>query len=297
MRGVIDGFETVRVDVADGVTIEASVAGEGPAVLLLHGYPQHRLMWRSIAPVLAQRHTVVAADLRGYGRSSAPPAGDDVVGYSKRVMAGDQVVLMRELGHTRFAVVGHDRGARVAHRMCLDHPTAVAAAAVMDIVPTRYLFETTDQQFATAYYHWFFLIQPPDLPERMIGADADYFVRTTLDRWSAPTFRFDEDAAARYVDAFDADTIRASCDDYRAAAGIDLAHDREDADARVQCPLLVMWGRAGAMHRLYDVPATWADRAASIRAVSVDSGHFLPEEAPDETIAALTAFLDEVPAW
>lgn len=294
---MITGFETVHIDVPGGVRIAASVAGDGPPLLLLHGYPQHRFMWRHVAPALAERYTVVATDLRGYGDSAAPEAGVDGGGYSKRTMAADQVAAMASLGHQRFAVVGHDRGARVTHRMCLDHPERVAAAAVLDIVPTLRLFDDTDQAFATAYYHWFFLIQAPDLPERMIGADPGFFLRTTLDRWSAPGFAFDEDVLKRYVDAFDPDTIRASCDDYRAAAAIDLVHDRADIDARVTCPLLVMWGRAGAMHRLYDVAATWRDRATDVRAAPVDCGHFIPEEAPAQTLTALTTFLEDVPSW
>ena len=294
---MIKGFQTVKIDVPGDVTIAASVGGSGPPVLLLHGYPQHRYMWRHVAPELATRYTVVVPDLRGYGESSAPQAGADGAGYSKRAMAADQVAVMRSFGHERFAVIGHDRGARVAHRMCLDHPDAVVAAAVLDIVPTLRLFDDTDQAFATAYYHWFFLIQAPDLPERMIGADPEYFLRTTLERWSAPGFTYDEDTLARYVAAFDADTIRASCDDYRAAAAIDLEHDRADIDARITCPLLVMWGRTGAMHRLYDVAATWRDRAIDVRAVAADCGHFIPEEQPRETLAALTTFLEESATW
>jgi haloacetate dehalogenase len=294
---VINGFQTTKIDVSGDVTIAASVGGSGPPVLLLHGYPQHRYMWRHVAPELAERYTVVAPDLRGYGESDAPPAGADGAGYSKRAMAADQVAVMRALGHQRFAVIGHDRGARVTHRMCLDHPDAVVAAAVLDIVPTLRLFDDTDQAFATAYYHWFFLIQAPDLPERMIGADPEYFLRTTLDRWSAPGFTYDEETLARYVAAFDTDTIRASCDDYRAAAAIDLEHDRADIDARIGCPLLVMWGRTGAMHRLYDVAATWRERATDVRHVVADCGHFLPEEAPRETLAALTTFLEESATW
>lgn len=294
---MINGFQTMKFDVPGDVTIAASVGGSGPPVLLLHGYPQHRYMWRHVAPALATRYTVVVPDLRGYGESDAPEAGPDGAGYSKRAMAADQVAVMRELGHERFAVIGHDRGARVTHRMCLDHPDAVVAAAVLDIVPTLRLFDDTDQAFATAYYHWFFLIQAADLPERMIGADPEYFLRTTLDRWSAPSFTYDEDTLARYVAAFDTDTIRASCDDYRAAAAIDLDHDRADIDARITCPLLVMWGRTGAMHRLYDVAATWRERATDVRDVVADCGHFLPEEAPQETLAALTTFLEESATW
>lgn len=292
----MDGFTEQRIDVGE-VRIAASVAGTGPPLLLLHGYPQHRAMWRHVAPQLTERFTVVATDLRGYGQSSKPPGDADHHTYSKRAMAADQVAVMRQLGFERFAVCGHDRGARVAHRMCLDHPDRIAAAAVLDIVPTLHLFETTDREFAGAYYHWFFLSQPPELPERLLGASAADFVAMTLDRWSAPGFAFPLDVVAEYAAAFDAATIHASCEDYRAAATVDLEHDAADRDHRVACPLLVAWGELGAMHRLYDVPGTWRERAEAITARALPCGHFVAEEAPRETLALLTTFLAEVPAW
>jgi haloacetate dehalogenase len=292
----IPGFADGREDV-DGVEIAYSRGGAGPPLLLLHGYPQHRGMWARVAPALAREWTVVAADLRGYGDSAKPPGDPAHERYSKRAMAADQVGLMRRLGFDRFAVCGHDRGGRVAHRMCLDHPEVVTAAAVVDIVPTRHLFATTDRAFADAYYHWFFLSQAPDLPEQLIGGSAGHFVRTTLERWSGPGFAFDEAAVSDYVAAFDAAAIHASCEDYRAAATIDLVHDEADADRRIGCPLLVLWGTRGAMHRLYDVPATWADRATAILAHTADCGHFVPEEAPEATIAAVGDLLSSVPPW
>lgn len=295
LHAEMDGFTEQRIDAGE-VRIAASIGGSGPPLLLLHGYPQHRAMWRHVAPELAERYTVVATDLRGYGQSSKPPGDPAHLTYSKRAMAADQVTVMRSLGFERFAVCGHDRGARVAHRMCLDHPAAVAAAAVLDIVPTLHLFETVDRAFASAYYHWFFLSQPADLPERLIGGAAADFLTMTLDRWSAPGFAFPPAVVADYVDAFDAAGIHASCEDYRAAATIDLEHDAADLDRRIECPLLVVWGEHGAMHRLYDVPATWRERARSITAHSVPCGHFVPEEAPRETLAALSAFLEEVPS-
>jgi len=293
---VSDGFTTGRADVGD-VEIAYDVGGSGPPLLLLHGYPQHRGMWRDVAPALAERFTVVTSDLRGYGESSKPAGDPAHERYAKRTMAADQVTLMRRLGFPRFAVCGHDRGARVAHRMCLDHEEAVAAAAVLDIVPTRHLFETTDRAFASAYYHWFFLSQPPDLPERLIGGAARDFVEITLDRWSAPGFALPPEQVREYADAFTPEAIHASCEDYRAAATIDLEHDAADADRRVACPLLVVWGERGAMHRLYDVPATWRDRAGDVTAQSVDCGHFVPEEAPSETVALLIEFLTGVGPW
>lgn len=294
--GMFNGFRDETID-ADGVRIAASIGGDGPPVLLMHGYPQTRWMWRHVAPRLAERYTVVATDLRGYGDSDAPAGPPDGSAYAKRVMALDQVTVMDRLGFGRFAAIGHDRGARVTHRMCLDHPDRIAVAAVIDIVPTLFLFEHTDRAFALAYYHWFFLSQRPDLPERLIGAAPADFLAMTLDRWSGPDFAFDTDSFNRYLSAFDADTIRASCDDYRAAAGVDLIDDAGDRARRVRCPLLVMWGEQGAMHRLYDVPETWTACAANITARSANCGHFVPEEAPDETVAALLDHLASVEPW
>jgi haloacetate dehalogenase len=266
------------------------VGGEGPP-LLLHGYPQTRACWHRVAPELARRFTVVAADLRGYGDSSKPPGGDDHAAYSKRAMAADMVGAMGALGFARFGVAGHDRGGRVARRMALDHPAAVDRVAVLDILPTLTLFDGTDQAFATAYYHWFFLIQPDGLPEAMIGRDPEWFLRETVRRWSGRALPLDEEAIREYVRCFsDPAAIHASCEDYRAAAGIDLVHDRADAGARLACPLLVLWGAHGAMHRLYDVLDAWLASADDVRGRALAGGHFLPEECPDETLAELVAF-------
>ncbi len=288
---LLAGFERSTIAVT-GTHIAVAVAGSGPPLLLLHGFPQTMAMWHAVAPMLAERFTVVCADLRGYGASGRPEAGPDHAGYSKRAMAQDQVDVMAALGFDRFAVAGHDRGGRVARRMCLDHPERVAAAAVLDIVPTATVFATTDQALATAYYHWFFLIQPDGLPERMIGADARWWLGETLRRWAAPGFVFHPDALAAYEAAFDdAATIHAQCEDYRAAASIDLEHDAADAGARIACPLLVLWGEKGAMHRLYDVRGTWADQGVDVRGRAIDSGHFLAEEAPEATARELLGLL------
>jgi len=289
------GFEDERIDVGD-VTVAAWVGGDGPPLLLLHGYPQTRACWHLVAPVLAERFTVVCADLRGYGDSGKPPGGDDHAGYSKRAMAGDMVAAMGALGFARFGVAGHDRGGRVTRRMALDHPDAVARAAVLDIVPTLTLFDGTDQSFATAYYHWFFLIQPDGLPETLIGRDPGWFLRETVTRWSGRARPVEEAAIAEYARCFaDPAAIHASCEDYRAAAGIDLVHDRADAGARMACPLLVLWGAHGAMERLYDVLGSWRDTAADVRGRSLPCGHFLPEEAPEETAGELAAFFAAMP--
>jgi haloacetate dehalogenase len=285
------GFTRSTIGVT-GTDIAVAVAGSGPPLLLLHGFPQTKAMWHRVAPMLADHFTVVCADLRGYGDSGRPGSGPDHAGYSKRAMAQDQVEVMSALGFDAFAVAGHDRGARVARRMCLDHPERVTAAAVLDIVPTAKVFATTDQALATAYYHWFFLIQPDGLPEHMIGRDPRWWLNETLRRWAAPGFRFDPDALADYERAFDdAATIHAQCEDYRAAATIDLEHDAADADARIACPLLVLWGAKGAMHRIYDVLGTWMDEGTDVRGRAIDSGHFLAEEAPEDTARELLGLL------
>jgi haloacetate dehalogenase len=288
---MLRGFTARTIDVA-GSSVALSVAGTGPPLLLLHGYPQTRACWHRVAPALAERFTVVAADLRGYGESAKPPGGPGHAEYSKRAMAADLVQAMAALGHTRFRVAGHDRGGRVTHRMALDHPQVVERAAVLDIVPTRTLFAGTDQAFATAYYHWFFLIQPDGLPEAMIGHDPEWFLRETVRRWSGRAEPVAEEAIAEYVRHFrDPASIHGSCEDYRAAATIDLEHDAADAGLRVGCPLLVLWGEHGAMHRLYDVLASWRSLADDVRGHALACGHFLPEEAPAQTTAALLDFM------
>ena len=286
----IPGFQAIDIE-ADGVSIHAAIGGAGPPLLLLHGYPQTHFMWRHVATAAAKHFTVVMADLTGYGASDKPPGGEGGARYAKRSMAADQVAAMATLGFDRFAVAGHDRGGRVAHRMALDHPEVVTRLAVLDIIPTRVAFARTDAEFARAYYHWFFLAQPRGFPERLIGADPAYFLAHTLAAWSGASFTFDGESLGVYTDAFrDPATIAASCDDYRAAAGIDLVHDAADTGPATQ-PLLVMWGTQGAMHRLFDVPGTWADLSVDCTACPVDSGHFLPEEAPAATAEALLAFL------
>ena len=283
-------FKPMRI-VTDGAEINLVTGGEGPPLLLLHGYPQNLSLWRKVLPRLGRLFTVVASDLRGYGDSSKPPGGDDHGGYSKRAMALDQVQVMESLGYDRFYVAGHDRGGRVGHRMALDHGHAVRRLAVLDIVPTHKLFATTDQAFATAYYHWFFLIQPYDVPETLIGADPAYYLDQLLGRWGQTDNAINAEAKAEYLRCFhDPAMIHASCEDYRAAASIDLVHDDADIDSKLACPLLVLWGARAAMHRLYDVEATWRERAAKVRGQALDCGHYLPEEKPGETAEALIEF-------
>ena len=288
---MLEGFEQLRIKTG-GAEINLRRGGEGPPLLLLHGYPQTHVMWHKIAPRLAERFTVVLPDLRGYGDSAKPPGGEGHAAYSKRAMARDQAEVMDALGFEKFAVVGHDRGARVTHRLCLDHPERVTKAAVLDIAPTLTMYEGADMAFATAYYHWFFLIQPYDLPERLIGGDPDFYLEKKIGAWSRIAGCFDPEAVAEYKRCFrDPDTIHATCEDYRAAAGIDLEHDRADPDRGIACPLLVLWGAKGAIERSYDVLAVWRERAAEVSGRALPCGHFLPEEAPEETLAELLAFL------
>ena len=291
-RALFPGFETRRITVSDA-EINLVVGGSGPPLLLLHGYPQTHVLWHKVAQRLAERFTVVAADLRGYGDSSKPAGGEGHERYSKRAMARDQVEVMKALGFERFKVVGHDRGGRVAHRMALDHPHRVQKLVVLDISPTRIMYAATDKAFATAYYHWFFLIQPFDLPERLIGADPVYYLHKKLGGWgSAGVSIFDRRALAEYERCFrNPATIHATCEDYRAAATIDLEHDAARASERIACPMLVLWGDKGVVHRLFDPIADWKSLAADVRGRALSSGHYLAEEAPEATLEEMLRFL------
>jgi haloacetate dehalogenase len=286
------GFTQRRI-ATRGAEIDCVVGGTGPPLLLLHGYPQTHAMWHRIAPQLAEQFTVVCSDLRGYGDSSKPDGGERSVNYSKRAMAADQVEVMRALGFGRFRLAGHDRGGRVAHRLILDHPGVAEQVAVLDISPTRTMYGKTDQAFATAYYHWFFLIQPFDLPERLIASDPIYYLRKKTGSFGSAADVFDPRAFAEYERCFaKTETIHATCEDYRAAASIDLEHDAEDiaAGRKVTCPLLVLWGDKGVVHRYFDPVNDWRAVAVDVRGRALSSGHYLAEEAPDETLAALRAF-------
>jgi haloacetate dehalogenase len=288
---MFEGFTTARLDTG-GAKIHLRQGGSGPPLLLLHGYPETHVMWHKIATRLARRFTVVCPDLRGYGDSSKPPAGADHGAYAKRAMAADMAEVMAKLGFERFQVVGHDRGARVVHRLCLDHEKRIDRAAVLDIIPTETVYARTDKRLATLYFHWFFLIQPEDLPERLIGGNPDYYLERLLKGWGRSESAFADAAMAEYRRCFrDPATIHATCEDYRAGASIDLEHDAADAGKKIACPLLVLWGEKGVVGRLYDPLAIWREKAVEVSGRALPCGHFLPEEAPEETLAALDAFL------
>ena len=284
-----------RIDAnVDGARIHALVGPErdAPALLLLHGYPQTHAMWHKVAPRLAARFNVICADLRGYGDSSKPAAADDHAAYAKRAMAADQVALMRSLGHERFFLAGHDRGGRVAHRLAVDHPEAVERIAVLDIAPTLAMYEQTTEAFARAYWHWFFLILPAPVPEKMIGADPLFLLRAKMASGSAGLRCFAPEAWAEYERCFTPEMIHASCEDYRAAASIDLEHDRADraAGKRVRSPLLVLWGEHGVIERCFRPLDEWRRVADDVRGSALPAGHYLAEEVPDLVCDELEAF-------
>ncbi|OQW56558.1 MAG: hydrolase [Proteobacteria bacterium SG_bin9] len=288
---ILPGFRWQDID-ADGIRIRTAIGGEGAPLLLLHGHPQTHLTWHKVAPRLAKRFTVVATDLRGYGDSAKPEGGPDHINYSKRAMAADQVIVMRALGYERFAVIGHDRGGRVAHRMALDYPDAVEKLVVIDIAPTATMYARTDMDFARRYFWWFFLIQPYPLPETMIGHDPEFFLQKHIDGQIKIAGSVDPRVMAEYRRCYaDPATRHAICEDYRAAATIDLVHDAADADRRIVAPLLALWGGRGTVGALYDVPATWREKANTVDGHPIDCGHSPQEEAPDALMSRLDPFL------
>jgi haloacetate dehalogenase len=288
---MIEGFHCQTLTTT-ATTIHLAKGGTGYPLLLLHGYPQNHVLWHKIAPRLAEFFTVISADLRGYGDSGKPIGGGTT--YSKRAMAQDQVEAMEQLGYGEFYLVGHDRGGRVAHRLALDYPEKVKKLALLDIAPTYDMYLTSDREFATAYYHWFFLSQPYPFPETLIGANPDYFLNYCLASWSKTEGAFTPQAIAEYQRCFrQPETIHATCEDYRAAATIDLIHDSADRDRKIDCPTLILWGQKGFIERQYDVLSVWRERARDLRGEAIACGHFLPEEAPNETYRHLVQFLGE----
>ena len=299
LHALFPGFDHRMVDVGGGVHIAATVGGSGPPLLLLHGHPQTRAIWHRVAPVLARHRTVVMADLRGYGDSSKPAGDADHGNYAKRTMALDQLALMRALGFERFDVLAHDRGARAAHRLALDHPRAVARLVLLDVAPTLAMYEQTSDAFARAYWHWFFLIQPAPLPERLIEADPAAYVRDVIGRRSAGLAPFAPRALAEYERcAALPGTAHGICEDYRAAAGIDLVHDRADRDAvrRLETPTLALWGRDGVVNHCFKPLDEWRRVAADVAGEALSCGHYIAEEAPVLLLARVVPFLDGVPA-
>ncbi|MFN4349257.1 MAG: alpha/beta fold hydrolase [Hylemonella sp.] len=285
------GFQPSVITTA-GTTIDTLVGGHGPALLLLHGHPQTKACWHKVAPALAQHFTVVLTDLRGYGDSGKPDGGENHVGYSKRLMAQDQVEVMRHLGFPRFQVAGHDRGGRVVHRMLLDHPDAVERAAVLDIAPTATMYASADMEFAMRYVWWFFLAQAAPLPEKLIGANLDFYLQHHIDKQNKTPGAITAQAYAEYRRCYTEATLHAVCEDYRAAASIDLVHDAADSERRIQAPLLALWGQQGVVGKTYDVLQTWRDKAMPgvVQGRALSCGHYLPEEAPDEVLQAFLQF-------
>ncbi|MCY7307620.1 MAG: alpha/beta hydrolase [Rhodoferax sp.] len=290
---MFEGFERRDITVGD-IRIRCVRGGQGDPVLLLHGYPQTHAEWARLAPLLTTRRTVVCADLRGYGDSSKPPGAADHSNYSFRAMAADQVAVMKELGYERFHVVGHDRGGRVSHRMALDWPDQVRSLAVLDLVPTWALYKRTNMTIASTYWQWYFLPLPAPYPERLIGADPDfYFENCLVSNGGRALDSFDSGMLAEYRRCWnDPAMIHASCCDYRAGRSVDLAHDEADLHARLECPVLALWGADGLMCKLMDIEAMWRERCANLQVGTVPGGHWFPELAAPQTAQALLAFWD-----
>ena len=291
------GFERKKIEVGD-ITINCVIGGAGPPVLLLHGYPQNLSMWAQVAPQLTSAYTVVCADLRGYGDSSKPRALPDFANYSFRAMAQDQLAVMKALGFPRFHVAGHDRGGRVAHRLTLDHPDSIRSMAVLDIAPTYTTYTAPNREIARGYWMWYFLCRPEPLPERLIGADPDFFYETLLGSLGGPGLAsFSAEQLAEYRRCWrDPAMIHASCSDYRAAITLDLAFDSADhGKKKVTCPALALWGDSGAPARYFDVEAAWRAWCTDLRGISLPSGHFFIDHLPDKTAEILLDFWKGVP--
>ena len=295
---MFEGFSNVRINTS-GTTINLVHGGHGPPLLLLHGYPQTHVMWHKVAPKLAQRYSVVAPDLRGYGDSGKPAADGDLNVYCKRTTARDQVEVMANLGFESFHVVGHDRGARVGHRMALDYPNSVKTFTSLDVVASQAAFDNMDSGLAFAWFHWHLMRQPAPLPETLIGNSVDTYLDFLLEQWTAVEGAITDEAYAEYLRCFrDPETVRATCMDYRAIE-LDLVHDELDRGRKLSCPVMVLW--AGNMSKRsgwqtgsrLDMITSWRERANDVRGRAIDCGHFLPEEAPDETVSELLAFLAE----
>ncbi len=296
---MFESFTKTRIT-ANGVSINLVHAGSGAPLLLLHGYPQTHVMWHKAAPLLAEHHTVVAPDLRGYGDSDKPPAPEgDLSVFCKRVTATDQVEVMKHLGYDSFHVVGHDRGARVGHRMALDHPACVRTFTSLDVVPSQAAFDNMDADLSFAWFHWHLMRQPAPLPETLIGNSAKQYLDFLLERWTAVEGSITEEAYAEYLRCFDdPDTIRATCLDYRGVA-LDLEYDEKDRGRTLDCPVLALWGGNMAKRpgwqtgKHLDMLTVWRERADDVRGRSLDCGHFIPEERPEEMVSEILSFVSE----
>lgn len=289
---MLERFPSDRREV-NGVTIHFRHGGNGPPLLLLHGFPQTHAIWHRVADALAERFTLVMPDLRGYGDSSKPPGDRHHANYSKRNMALDMAELMTALGHDRFDLCGHDRGGRVAHRLALDHPDAVKKLMVIDISPTRTMYEATDMRFATLYYHWFMLIQPHPLPETLIGNNASFYLHYTLGGWgSGGASYIDPAAMAEYERCFcTPEAIHAACEDYRASATIDLEHDRDHDATKLTCPTHVVWGEHGVVGKLFKPMQDWQAKCAlPVTGKALPAGHFIPDQVPELLLQEMQAF-------
>jgi haloacetate dehalogenase len=289
-----------RTVVHAGLPLHTRSGGDGPPLLLLHGHPQSMAMWHHVAPSLAEHFHVVMMDLRGYGDSGRPAADAQHHAHSKRVMAGDAVAVMQAHGFDQFAVLAHDRGARVAHRLAADHPKSVSRLMLLDIAPTLAMYEGTSEAFARAYWHWFFLIQPPPLPEALIASDPVRYLTSVMGSRHAGLSAFDPAALAEYERCIALPgTAEAMCEDYRASAGIDLEHDRADLAAghKLTQPLRVLWGEHGTVARCFDVLALWRERALHVSGQALPCGHYLAEEAPDALLAEAIPFFKPTSTW
>ena len=285
------GFKKILIKTSE-TNIFGVVGGSGPPILLLHGFPESHLIWHKIAPLLSAHYTLVITDLRGYGNSEKPDGGVNHKNYSKRSMAKDQVEVMSQLGYKSFKVLAHDRGARVAHRMALDYPTAIEKLVVMDIVPTYYLYTNTTKEFASAYWHWFFLIQDAPIPEKLLQNNAAFFLKQWAFNGKIPT-SIPEEIFNEYLHHFsNYKTLHAMCEDYRAGATIDLEHDLIDLQSKIKCPVLALWASKGAMNSLYNVLAIWKERALNVIGKGLPCEHYMPEELPQEVYEEVFPFLN-----
>lgn len=289
----IEGFNLMDARLETGIKMRFAIGGKGPALMLVHGHPHTHIIWRKVAPLLAQKYTVVLPDLRGYGDTDKPESTPDHRPYSKKEMAKDLISLMKLLNRTTFAFVGHDRGARVGHRLALDYPESVTKAVFVDIAPTATMYALTNKEFATKYFWWFFLIQPEPFPEKLIGFDPDYFLYHHIDGQIKIKGCVEDKAFDEYLRCYkNPRTIHAICEDYRAAATIDLDDDKEDADKKIQCPLYLLWGARGTVGKLYDVVGTWKEKAVTVSGEALDCGHSPEEECPSGFLEKVLAFLD-----